>query len=1085
MISFRKIAAAAGSGKTLAAYLRETTTVQDANRKLASYYGGWDAAGTWRRDMSQEVASALGIDRRKPPTDEALERLFEARRADTGARWTKQKREISAVDLTASPHKSVTLAYVGAKSEAERAALLQAVWRANDYAMHAFASRLGRSRKGRGGRNGVVPGDVAWCSFMHFTARPTHEVQDGKDGPTTIRNATVGSDPQIHIHNPWWNLTVCEDGSLGSIELGQLRHVKEFGGIFQARLGDELRALGVRVRYDKDESATVIDVIPDHISDLFSKGRAATLRKAKAHAEAQGLDWDDLPKHRKHKLLNAAAVANRLHKQDGEGDMERWLAEGRAAGWEHETCFTHEPPLALTREQRLDAAYAFTARHLAEEFRTRAVLDIEVLRRWAARSLIGVGIDSPRDVDDVVKVVTDRGLMIDGKRSDIILGRIENRVRLTHTAQVELEREVAALAASMAQDRRRSLPPERIERAIARSGVTFENDEQRDAAVAFLQGPALVFLEGVHGAGKTKAVLPPCVEAWKEDGRRIIGLCQAWRQTDDLSDAGITERVALSPFLDGIRDGRIEVDGNTVLVVDEMAQLSPRQFVQLQRLWLEHGTTIRSMGDREQCQSIEAASAAEIIARELPEAALPRIMETIRQRTPEQREIATLFREGKAEEALKRKRALGAAQLVGGDYDQVVARIADRFIVRRDEGVAKGWTKGVAISALTNQDAAEISKAVRERLKARGEIAAGEVVYQAVDNRGRRYDLPVAIGDRHRLFRRTSAAINGHYEPIGNNGDVVEIVGWWADGLRLKAQDGRVGDVRWQNLKDPETGRLMLGYGYCLTIDAAQGLTSSWLIDALPRGTAGITAYKAYVAESRHVEGCETLISEGALRQDVYLARPLGDPRPITEEDLWKRAANDMSAKPQKALGIDLLRHVLDNQEALIDDMMRIDARLDDMQRAGRNLPEEIFGRVEDIRLRAAIEPVLSGFEAAVAARGDGDRRLPGQSCRHAPRAARAVRRGLRDQSSRRDRSQGPGCGFRCEPKARAVPHSCRSAGGWLIGTPNRSARRPGDLGLRNSLDANGANRVAGVAGSELDTSTSGCPLAQQGLGRA
>ncbi len=40
------------------------------------------------------------------------------------------------------------------------------------------------------------------------------------------------------------------------------------------------------------------------------------------------------------------------------------------------------------------------------------------------------------------------------------------------------------------------------------------------------------------------------------------------------------------------------------------------------------------------------------------------------------------------------------------------------------------------------------------------------------------------------------------------------------------------------------------------------------------------------------------------------------------------------------------------------------------MQRAGRNLPEEIFGRVEDIRLRAAIEPVLSGFEAAVAARG-------------------------------------------------------------------------------------------------------------------
>ena len=76
--------------------------------------------------------------------------------------------------------------------------------------------------------------------------------------------------------------------------------------------------------------------------------------------------------------------------------MERSEAEALAAGWKHETCFTNERPLALKREQRLDAAYAFTARHLIEEFRTAAVLDLEVLRQWAARSLIGVGIDSPR-----------------------------------------------------------------------------------------------------------------------------------------------------------------------------------------------------------------------------------------------------------------------------------------------------------------------------------------------------------------------------------------------------------------------------------------------------------------------------------------------------------------------------------------------------------------------------------------------------------------------------------------------------------------------------------------------------------------
>nr|MDQ2735369.1 conjugal transfer protein TraA [Pseudomonadota bacterium] len=94
MITFRKIAAG-GDGKRLSAYLREATTLEDANRKLAAYYGGWDARGTWRRDMSPEIAQALGIDANQPPSDEALARLFEARRADTGEKWTNTKRVIS------------------------------------------------------------------------------------------------------------------------------------------------------------------------------------------------------------------------------------------------------------------------------------------------------------------------------------------------------------------------------------------------------------------------------------------------------------------------------------------------------------------------------------------------------------------------------------------------------------------------------------------------------------------------------------------------------------------------------------------------------------------------------------------------------------------------------------------------------------------------------------------------------------------------------------------------------------------------------------------------------------------------------
>ncbi len=134
MISFRKISAAS-KGKLIRAYLSEGTALDDAGRRLAMYYAGRDPRASWRPDMAPAVAQALGINPAMAPGDEALERLFEARRGDTGEAWTKNKRSISAYDLTASPDKSVTLAIEFARDDAEKAALIQAVWRANDDAM--------------------------------------------------------------------------------------------------------------------------------------------------------------------------------------------------------------------------------------------------------------------------------------------------------------------------------------------------------------------------------------------------------------------------------------------------------------------------------------------------------------------------------------------------------------------------------------------------------------------------------------------------------------------------------------------------------------------------------------------------------------------------------------------------------------------------------------------------------------------------------------------------------------------------------------------------------------------------------------
>jgi hypothetical protein len=123
------------------------------------------------------------------------------------------------------------------------------------------------------------------------------------------------------------------------------------------------------------------------------------------------------------------------------------------------------------------------------------------------------------------------------------------------------------------------------------------------------------------------------------------------------------------------------------------------------------------------------------------------------------------------------KREDGTAMLIGGDQGQVIARIAEFYIQRRDILRASDDRRGVTMSALTNADAADISQAVRARLKARAEIGDDEIIYPAIDQRGETYSLPLATGDRVRLFRQTTAIIDGNRGIIGDNGDVVEIVG--------------------------------------------------------------------------------------------------------------------------------------------------------------------------------------------------------------------------------------------------------------------------------------------------------------------
>jgi hypothetical protein len=146
-----------------------------------------------------------------------------------------------------------------------------------------------------------------------------------------------------------------------------------------------------------------------------------------------------------------------------------------------------------------------------------------------------------------------------------------------------------------------------------------------------------------------------------------------------------------------------------------------------------------------------------------------------------------------------------------------------------------------------------------------------------------------------------------------------------------------------------------------------QGITSDGHINALPRGTAGVTGFTSYVAESRSRGTTWTVIAEGALYEAERHSRALGDIMPITTEHLWDRAAVDMSEKPYKALGIDLLNSARQDRERAIDIFIKLNRGLEEAQ-----LKDPLFGVKAFQRLRAAavneqIGRHLPALDAAIA----------------------------------------------------------------------------------------------------------------------
>jgi AAA domain/TrwC relaxase len=726
-------------------------------------------------------------------------------------------------------------------------------------------------------------------------------------------------DMQLHSHALLLNAVLTEGGRIGSMDLDRLDGlVKELGGVYQASLARNLRAHGIDARLDAGTGAARIMAVPSEVTRHFSKRTQDIEAAAHRYAAEEGLDWNTMTPAHQLKFLRKGVEETREKKREHDGDSDFTMWRKQAAdeiGYQHRSVLRPGEEQALRPAwERHRLAYEVSLPLIERALAQRAKLDATEFREFATRGLIEAGIsdDPARDIKAVMRMYSEHGVRQNGEMTLIAFGKdvpVRGKERWSVTTAMHLDEEQAVidLARQFGTDRSGALSPESLERAsqaylaahpeIDPNGAQWT--KQREVIEGAGTGAMFTVIEGVGGAGKS-TLLAPYVSASREAGQHVHGIARGWKQAQSLRGAGLTQKdvAAVSVFLDRVGRGRIKLDRNSTVIVEELSQVDRNDMLRLLKLQQEHGFRMLAIGDPRQGGSI-GPEVIDLLTETLGDK-VPQILTSVRQNTERERAIALLFREGKAGEAIGMKLKDGTAELVAGGRPATVQRIAAKW----HELIVADPSLRPTIGTMTNRDAHEIGVATRKRLQDAGTIGADKIEL-GVLRRGESgvHPMKLAEGDKVRVFNRVW--VDGHF---ASNGDVLDVMDVSEKGMTARNEAGQEAVIPWGKLQGTFDAAPSLAYGHALTIDASQGTTSRVHIDAILSGSWQQKGGKAYVNESRHIETTHLIVNEAAERKRIYSRIPRGEYRPVRSADIWKHVADNLSRPATKASALEFMR---------------------------------------------------------------------------------------------------------------------------------------------------------------------------------
>lgn len=674
------------------------------------------------------------------------------------------------------------------------------------------------------------------ATFVRYDAGGIHRE------PVSIHNGLIvaayehstnrNGDPQLHTHCIIANAT--PDGRAIDFDT---RHKMAAGALYRVELAHQLQQRGFSIERDGDSFR--IAGVPEKLTEHWSS-RHAEVKQAMAE---KGLESYTASK---------VAVLDTRESKTGINRAElftKWQTEAREFSFGREQAESLRNPEAVKPLEKPEPA-----KILSEATQKHSTVSrVQLLHRIVVEAQ---GALNAREAEAYLSTIT-------RDPEAVRLIAADGSERWTTREMQQLERQMIEHAETMGQDRRHTVQ----ESSTAASAHSYGLSAEQARALVHLtcESGALACLQGHAGAGKSH-MLAAARDVWHEAGYTVHGTALSGKAAEGLQNASRIPSQTLHSLLRDLDQGHTQLDGKTVLVVDEAGMVGSRQMSMLVTQAQGAGAKLVLVGDTRQLQAIDAGAAFRAIQQRVGGAELTDVR---RQRYQADKEMARAFRDGRAADALKNLDSRGLLHV-----ERTTEAAQQKAVANYVRDVSEGKT--AVVLAATRREVRELNDAVRNELRNSGQLQGNDI--SVVTSRGVR---SFTEGDRIVFLR------NNHDLSV-KNGTQATVIRLDERIMRVRLGDGT------ERLMNHTSGYNHIDHGYALTVHKAQGAT----VDRAHVVAGEMTGREwTYVAASRAREETQVYTTSGQLGHEAGQALEKSD----LARDMTRSHAKDTTQDHQPA----------------------------------------------------------------------------------------------------------------------------------------------------------------------------------------